>query len=76
MQAAVMASRNWDDWHAAAFSRRIETLGSNDMPTYATGPKAELDNIWYIAKLFSHSFHGYMRYTYTDFEILLVCQAN
>lgn len=48
MLNAVMNANN-SKWTALEWRRRMETFGKDDNPVLASGPRGEVDAIWYVA---------------------------
>ena len=45
-----MTSTDWSQWDKLQWRRRLETFGDNDASVLATGPKGELDGVWYSSR--------------------------
>ena len=41
-----MTTKDWSQWDALQYRRRLETFGADDGPVVAAGPKGEYDAIW------------------------------
>lgn len=46
MRSVVMTTKDWANFDALQWQRRVETFSTDDTPALATGPKGQLDGIW------------------------------
>lgn len=48
LSSVAMTNTDWSTWDKLQWRRRLETFGDNDETVFASGPKGEIDAIWYI----------------------------
>ena len=51
MSSATMTKADGSAWDEMQWRRRLETFGEDDGPVIASGPKGEIDGVWYLALL-------------------------